>query len=1176
MADAKSKAAAETNDDRSPVLWHPEPVPLDDFFRATDDDMRRLAIDHVTGDVEYIEGHPSSHYLIASPGPVLQGVVFFDGPEPQFLRADATVNWVTLGADQRLTDVWANWNSGALLTPTQVQAIADACNRRGAQELADFLYPFGDDSLPDDVTASLLNHGAHESAVVTLRTARARAAGYGNQTVTREDIVLGLFSSLHTDPVSLALRRLANPEWLAAYDTQSWSHDINPKPGTFMDLEADDLLARANQVDPSGVRNASLLAAIFSTTGPDNAWISPEAFEADLTIPALHDAILAQKDVFAEEGIPDLKQIDFFAQAYAKATNQPVPVSSAQNIASDTSQVSGTSQDSVIRASLGIPPTRIDLPGDEDFLDVEQDAAAFARLIAYKETRLPLSIGIFGHWGSGKTFFMNTVEREIAKLEGTDYHHRDKIAVIPFNAWHYMETNIWASLVSVIFKGLLSAQSDAEHKDNTVNMFEALAVAQDSQLDALQAVINRYKKADAAQDDVVQAIENAHENGAGFLQIAKAIYGRMVTSRKADVEKLKTVLEDDEKFRTVGEIKSRRAQLAGIERDENIFALLDASEEAIASGRMLRNKMKKVFWSPWLLAPLALATLASPFLFRELAEYLGRPNFQTSDLAPVLATLSTAATGAAVWIRRTANAATKAFEDLEQAVKDDPDTKKADSIRNAELLNVKAAQKRLDDREAQADAAYQRLLNGSILGRLSNLIKDRAEGDTYNQHLSIIATIRSDFENLSNMLLQSEARGKEAKNWEAHKKKALARLTEIKTSANDLIEKDRSRAARIERLNTEAIARDIDPISAPLPVPPRAGPPIELTNYGKQTEDLISDAIAKIEAYTPTNNIERVVLLIDDLDRCPPRKVYEVLQAVHLFLSFPLFVAMVGVDTRWMETSLKSQLQDLVNGESGATPRDYLEKIFQIPYWTKPLEPKNAENFVTALLGAVKKRAESAPQAPAQTVPPTPQDATVQPEANTQPTPTTEPSTAPTPQPEPDPKPPEPPAEFVAPSAEEQAFLVSISQFSGTSPRRLIRFLNIFMLIKSLPSPGAAPDLTTQKAIMTQLALCVGTPELAGAYYDVLDDAEPHQTMATFMAALDTRLEDDGTDEDQRDRVKSLFDIYEKPEHGGTVAHLIQTAEISRKFTFASPEAKTMASTGGSEPPPTGPNGSSS
>jgi hypothetical protein len=49
--------------------------------------------------------------------------------------------------------------------------------------------------------------------------------------------------------------------------------------------------------------------------------------------------------------------------------------------------------------------------------------------------------------------------------------------------------------------------------------------------------------------------------------------------------------------------------------------------------------------------------------------------------------------------------------------------------------------------------------------------------------------------------------------------------------------------------------------------------------------------------------INRIVLYIDDLDRCPPERVVKVLQAVHLLLAFPLFVVVVAVDARWLAQS---------------------------------------------------------------------------------------------------------------------------------------------------------------------------------------------------------------------------------------------------------------------------------
>jgi hypothetical protein len=110
--------------------------------------------------------------------------------------------------------------------------------------------------------------------------------------------------------------------------------------------------------------------------------------------------------------------------------------------------------------------------------------------------------------------------------------------------------------------------------------------------------------------------------------------------------------------------------------------------------------------------------------------------------------------------------------------------------------------------------------------------------------------------------------------------------------------------------------------------------------------------------------IERIVLYIDDLDRCPPEKVVEVLQAVHLMLGFPLFVVVVAVDVRWVRESLLKHYPGLLSNAALATKADgqptamsaqaqaddYLEKIFQIPFRIPSLDAECAERLVMGLL----------------------------------------------------------------------------------------------------------------------------------------------------------------------------------------------------------------------------------
>ena len=67
--------------------------------------------------------------------------------------------------------------------------------------------------------------------------------------------------------------------------------------------------------------------------------------------------------------------------------------------------------------------------------------------------------------------------------------------------------------------------------------------------------------------------------------------------------------------------------------------------------------------------------------------------------------------------------------------------------------------------------------------------------------------------------------------------------------------------------------------------------------------------------------VERIVLFIDDLDRRPPPKVVEVLQAVHLLLAFKLFVVVVGVDSQWLERSLKRTTRTSLTNPRGISRR---------------------------------------------------------------------------------------------------------------------------------------------------------------------------------------------------------------------------------------------------------------
>jgi hypothetical protein len=113
---------------------------------------------------------------------------------------------------------------------------------------------------------------------------------------------------------------------------------------------------------------------------------------------------------------------------------------------------------------------------------------------------------------------------------------------------------------------------------------------------------------------------------------------------------------------------------------------------------------------------------------------------------------------------------------------------------------------------------------------------------------------------------------------------------------------------------------------------------------------LIDDANKKWLAAGNTEQkplINRIVLYIDDLDRCKESTVLAVLEAVHLLLAFPLFVCAVAVDPRWVEKCLREARKQLFIDEDADTGQHRLGQRdrrglpgenFPDPIWMSPIE----------------------------------------------------------------------------------------------------------------------------------------------------------------------------------------------------------------------------------------------
>lgn len=101
-----------------------------------------------------------------------------------------------------------------------------------------------------------------------------------------------------------------------------------------------------------------------------------------------------------------------------------------------------------------------DLPGGSDELGFRDYAVAFANIITNPKVQPPLTIGIYGDWGTGKTFLMQKIAEEVQNIQANAPRLRHdsspaKVILIDFDAWAYNAADVlWPALMQKIFKSI--------------------------------------------------------------------------------------------------------------------------------------------------------------------------------------------------------------------------------------------------------------------------------------------------------------------------------------------------------------------------------------------------------------------------------------------------------------------------------------------------------------------------------------------------------------------------------------------------------------------------------------------------------------------------------------------------------------------------------------------------
>ena len=745
---------------------------------------------------------------------------------------------------------------------------------------------------------------------------------------------------------------------------------------------------------------------------------------------------------------------------------------------------------------------RADDPLDEraeDQLDVDDEARAFARIVAATDVTPPLAIGIFGEWGSGKSFFMQLLHRHVKSLckdasQGVndDLFHCD-IVQIRFNAWHYMETNLWASLVDYIFCELdlwlchkkRKAHSEVETlfgKLNTVRELQ-LESARDL-IDAVRAQRRARTQLAVANQEYEHALKEQHGVTGNILSAAveTALKGYEDEIRKAAKNAGLLELAND-----AGDLK---------QQVEEFYAAGNTTGGLVRSLTAVMGRWQTllVMLVLFVVVPLVLLGVANVGSIQKdvadwLKSFVNGSGYYLAMISGVLSWIITVATSSQTKL--------KSFQDrLENNIEKKTRDQRDQLAKAAEKLSdcgqdVKKAAQDVRDTSQQVNQAKAEWRFATPRSRLNRFIRAKVVDGDYAKHLGIIASVRRDFAQLAEIMADEKASTEDAVE-RANKDQAYTLTVQhlIKEAGSDL-----SSEAKEKLLSSTHRAEDDD----------------ELKSF------------------------QRIILYIDDLDRCPPDKVVDILQAIHLLLCFPLFVVVVAVDARWVSRAIHREFPDLLsedvtisNGHpeedssvhrsnseqetfdrpGGASSQDYLEKIFQIPYWVRRMEDRSAQKYVRWLAQiskevdpskgkldvALTRKVDDQSGFDRRLEGPVVQEAVepvpvTQPQESVQAISRKQDETS-------DEERQEVMIKGLRISDYEQVFLSYLAPFTGGSPRRALRFVNSYRLAKTSLKPyqldellGDNGELLAYRALITQLAITTGAPHVAHCYFQLLQQA---------------------------------------------------------------------------------------
>ena len=262
-----------------------------------------------------------------------------------------------------------------------------------------------------------------------------------------------------------------------------------------------------------------------------------------------------------------------------------------------------------------------------DLIGIGASVNNLSRYISHEGLSPPVAIGVFGDWGSGKSFFIRALQSQIALLssqsrdalrDGRTTVFCSHIVQIEFNAWHFVESNLWASLAAHIFDRLYAELERRSTEEGG-----------SSNIDALYQQFTAYKQAVAERERINKLVNTLTEKRDRVEQKRQS-QERTVKERLA---KLTGVLRGElGSLATQQLTPQERKRLDALLRASSLEELASAQTDAasvVSEGRTFLGRVRAQlgWWGGWQLAmflvAVAVTVLGLPRLVQVLLKQPG-------------------------------------------------------------------------------------------------------------------------------------------------------------------------------------------------------------------------------------------------------------------------------------------------------------------------------------------------------------------------------------------------------------------------------------------------------------------------------------------------------------------------------------------------------------------------